>query len=406
MTARANPIAHLVNTLQSEGDILVFLGAGSSTEGSQDDGPFPDFETLVRRVLRDEGIEITDNRMNDFLDVMRRWERESILSVRLASYLYGNPGISHLQLASVTMSLFPAVNMTIYLTTNFDDLMFKALSAVTKNLPQRDPRAFSLRKSAVISEITQIFQAIPRHTHQGTPVIVKLFGDLGSNSPIFDSREMPFDEFTEDKLMKLLDRTTLFIGYGLHDAPVLRLLIRSGSAHPVFVVAPINPIDDRIAQISQREFYWLPKTFSEFVSDLIATFSARNPAFEATFARFLRDADTGLVLNSQWALSECTRNASAPAHARYLNRTRGGGISQDDIFVRPVVRPDTGPDLDAFRRSDARILAIVGESGSGKSTFLFQIYESGATDGSDLYIYYDAQSFQSTGSVGARLALV
>lgn len=405
MTARPNPIAHLVSTLQSEGDILVFLGAGSSTEGSQDDAPFPDFETLVSRVLRDEGVDVTDNRMDDFLDVMRRWERESTLSVRLASYLYGNPGMSHLQLASVTMSLFPAVNMAIYLTTNFDDLMFKALSAVTKNSPQRDPKAFSLRKSAVISEITQIFQAIPRHTRKGTPVIVKLFGDLTSNSPIFDSQQMPFDEFTEEKLITLLDRTTLFIGYGLHDAPILRLLIRSGSQRPVFVVAPANPIDDRIAQISQREFYWLNKTFSEFVSDLIATFSARNPAFEATFAGFLREADTGLVLTSQWALRECVRNASISARSRYLNRMCGGTMSPDVVSIPTVIRSDTGPDLDAFRRSDARILAIVGESGSGKSTLLFQIYESNLADSDDLYIYYDAQSFQSTGSIAARLAL-
>ena len=404
MAARPNPIAHLVNTLQSEGDILVFLGAGSSTEGSQDDLPFPDFETLISRVLRDEGIDVTENRMNDFLDVMKRWERESILSVRLGSYLYGNPGISHLQLACVTMSLFPDVNMTMYLTTNFDDLMFKALSAVAKKSPQRDPKAFSLRKSAVISEITEIFHAIPSHARRGTPVIVKLFGDLTSNSPIFDSEEMPFDEFTEEKLIRLLERTILFIGYGLHDAPILRLIIRSSSPRPVFVVAPANPINDRIAQISQREFYWLPKTFSEFISDLIETFSTRNPNFGAAFASFLREADTSLVLNSRWALRECTRNASAPARARYVNRTRAGAISQEDAINLTVIRPNTGPDLDAFKRSDARILAIVGESGSGKSTLVFRSYEMNSDDSEDLYIYYDAQSLQSAGSLAARLS--
>ena len=405
MTAKPNPIAHLVNTLQSEGDILVFLGAGSSSEGSQNDQPFPDFEMLIRRVLQDEGIEVTNNRMNDFLDVMKRWERESILSFRLASYLYGNPGISHLQLASVTMSLFPAVNMTMYMTTNFDDLMFKALSAVTKNSPQRDPKAFSLKKSAVISEITQIFHAIPRHTRNGTPVIVKLFGDLASNSPIFDSRDMPFDEFTEEKLIELVNRTTLFIGYGLRDAPVLRLLIRSGSAHPVFVVAPNNPIDDHIAQISQREFYWLPRTFSEFVSDLIETFSARNPSFETTLSRFLRDADIDLMVNSRWALRECARNASAPARARYLNRKRGEAVTQEVTANRTIRRQDTGPNLEAFKDSDARILGIIGESGSGKSTLLFQIYEQSRTDPNDLYVYYDAQSLQGAGSLAAKLAL-
>jgi hypothetical protein len=405
MTVRTNPILHLVNTLQSERDVLIFLGAGSSTEGSQDDAPFPDFEMLVSRILQDEGVEVTDSRMDDFLDVMRRWERESTLSVRLASYLYGSPGISHLQLASMTMSLFPAINMAMYLTTNFDDLMFKALSAVSRNAPQRDPRTFSLKKSAVINEITQIFQAIPRHIQQGAPVVVKLFGDLASNSPIFDPREMPFDEFTEGKLINLLDRTTLFIGYGLHDAPILRLLIRSGSQRPVFVVAPVNPIDPRIAEISQRDFYWLPKTFSEFISELIEAVSAKNPIFEKTFANFLRDASNGLVINSRWALRECAQNASAPARARYLNRARGGEIGRDRAFIRAVVRPDTGPDFETFKGSEKRILGIVGESGSGKSTLLFQMYEDNCTRSDDQYIYYDSQSFQSAGSVSAKLAL-
>src|SRR5216684_4518946 len=151
---------------------------------------------------------------------------------------------------------------------------------------------------------------------------------------------MPFDEFTEEKLVKLLDRTTLFIGYGLHDAPILRLLIRSGSPHPVFVVAPVNPIDEHIAQISQREFYWLPRTFSEFVSDLIETFSARNPLFEATFARFLLDADAGLLIASLWALCDCARSASVSARTRYRNAARGSIIKPDQALVRTEVRPD------------------------------------------------------------------
>jgi hypothetical protein len=403
MKTRVNALAHLVQTLQTEGEILVFLGAGSSTEGSQGEGPFPDFETLISRVLLDEGVGITENRMNDFLDIMRRWERESVLSARMASYLYGNPGISHLQLASVTMSMFPDVNMTLYLTTNFDDLMFKALSAVTRNLPQRDPKAFSLKKSTVISELTEIFRAIPSHTHKGTPVIVKLFGDLASNSPIFDSQDMPFDEFTEEKLIKLLDRTTLFIGYGFHDAPILRLLIRSASRHPVFVVAPENPIDDQIVHISQRQFYWIPKTFAEFTSELITTFSVRRPRFEETFTSFLREAGAGFILSSRWALRDCTKSASAPARARFLNRARSGAAGRD-AFSRGITRPETGPDLGAFKNSDSRILGIIGESGSGKSTLLFQIYERGLDSDDDLYIYYDAQSFQAGGSLAAKLA--
>ncbi len=405
MTARTNPIVHLVNTLQSEGNLAVFLGAGSSVEGSQGDAPFPDFDTLISRVLRDEGIDVTDDRMSAFLHVLKRWEQESILSVRLTSYLYGNPGISHLQLASVTMSLFPAINMTMYLTTNFDDLMYKALSAVTKSIPEKDPRMFSLRKSAVISEITQMFQAIPLYTHRGAPVVVKLFGDLTSNSPIFDATEMPFDEYTESKLIQLLGRTTLFIGYGLHDAPILRLLIRSVSKHPIFVVAPVNPIDQSIAQISQRNFYWLPKTFSEFISDFVEAFSAKNTEFEAAFARHLRNVDPNLVISSGWAIRECAQSASLPARTRYLNRMRGGERARYGVHIPTIARPDTGPDFETFARRGARILAIIGESGSGKSTLLFQLYEHNNRSGDDIYIYYDAQSFHSSRSLAEKLAL-
>lgn len=401
----ANPLAHFVNALQLDSDVLIFLGAGSSIDGSQDDGPFPDFETLIARILRDEGVELAGDQMDSFLKIVRQWERESVLSVRLASYLYGNPGISHLRLASATLSLFPAINMAMYLTTNFDDLMFKALSAVTKNVPQKDPRSFSLHKSAIISEVTQIFQAISRYTSKGVPVIVKLFGDLGSNSPIFDSQQMPFDEFTEEKLVKLFDRTALFIGYSLRDAPILRLLIRSTSKFPVFVVSPVNPLDDRIAQISQREFHWIPSTFADFMSALIEALSTTNSTFETTFAGFLRNADAGLLMRSRQTLRDCVRTASAAARARYMNREGRSEADQSPFVEYAVARPDSAPNFHTFLQSSAQILAVVGESGSGKSTLLFQTYEGGCKEDVDLYIYYDAQSFQSTGSLSAKLAL-
>jgi SIR2-like domain len=403
--ARTNPLAHFLNSLQSDSDVLIFLGAGSSIDGSQDDGPFPDFETLIARILRDEGAETTGDRMESFLAIIRQWERESVLSVRLASYLYGNPGISHLRLASATLSLFPQINMAMYLTTNFDDLMFKALSAVTRSVPKKDPRSFSLHKSAVISEVSQIFHAIPRYTSKGVPVIVKLFGDLGSTSPIFNPHEMPFDEFTEEKLLRLFDRTALFIGYSLRDAPILRLLIRSASKYPIFVVSPTNPVDDRIAQVSQREFHWIPSTFAEFMSALVEALSTANSAFQATFASFLKNADAGLLINSRQALQECARSSSGAARARYLSRERRSEASPSSLVAYAVARPDTAPDLDAFLQSSAKILAVVGESGSGKSTLLFEMYERRCAQSGDLCIYYDAQSFQASNALSGKLAL-
>jgi GTPase SAR1 family protein len=405
MKTNIDLVLRLVNTLQSEGETLIFLGAGSSTEGFQDEESFPDFDTLVDRILIAEGIDDVDDKVREFLNIMRRWERESTLSVRLASYLYGNPGTSHFQLASATMSLFPEMNMAIYLTTNFDDLMFKALLTVAKNAPQRDPRTFSLSRSAIVNDIAQIFRAIPRHTQKGAPVILKLFGDLGSNSPIFHSEDMLFDEFTEDKLALLFDRPAVFIGYGLRDAPILRMLVRSKSQHPVFVVSPVKPICEDIEQISQRVFYWIPKTFSDFVSNLIAILMDKSPTFEKTFADFIQYADASSIFNTRSALKNCVQKASISAHSRYLNRARHGENTHGNINIQPIRRNDTGPDFNLFKNSKTKILAIVGESGSGKSTLLHQFYGEQNTNNEDLFIYYDAQSFQSSGSVSFKLAL-
>ena len=179
---------------------------------------------------------------------------------------------------------------------------------------------------------------------------------------------------------------------GMGPAPPIGDCLSDRIACPVFVVAPANPIDDGIAEISQRQFYWLPKTFSEFVSDLIETFSARNPTFEASFASFLREADFDMMLNSRWALRECARNASIPARTRYLNRTRAGAISQEEAVNLNVGRSNTGPDLNGFKRSDAQILAIVGESGSGKSTLMFQ---STGVVGRRRLVHFRAQSIHS-----------
>jgi len=216
---------------------------------------------------------------------------------------------------------------------------------------------------------------------------------------------MLFDELTESKLIRLVDKTILFIGYGFHDAPILRLLIRSGSQHPIFVVAPTNPIDDRIANISQRSFYWLPKTFAAFVSEFVEAFSARNPSFETAFMSFLYDAGADLTVSSRWTLRECAQTASLTARERYVNRTRRTDTPHVDRDITPIERPDTGPDFGRFKDSSQRIMAIIGESGSGKSTLLFQIHDRNSALTGDLYIYYDAQSFQSIGSMRARLAL-
>lgn len=403
MEFREGSVRQLVSAVEQAGEALIFLGAGSSTEGYQDEGPFPDFQALVRRVLDDEGLLPVDDEMEAFLQVMRRWEGETALSVRLSNYLHGTPGIAHFQIASMTMSLFPDVNMTVYLTTNFDDLMQKALSAVARAEPRRDPKAFSLSRNSAARDISRTFSAIGGHARKGVPVIVKLFGDLASHSPIFDPADMPFDQLTEQKLGELLDRPILFIGCSLRDAPVLRLLVRSASSHPIFVVSPAAPEQGLLPRLAQRNFYWIARTFSAFISEFIDARRSNRPGFDADIARFLCLADSAPLLSSPRALRDLAATASAAAAARYRSRSRHGQDGADS--VAPVARPRTGPDFPAFARSTSRILAVVGESGSGKSTLLHSIYESGCASSEDIYFYYDAQSLQSCGSVEQRLSV-
>lgn len=405
MTVHSNPVLHLVNTLKAEGEVLIFLGAGSSVEGWQGAAPFPDFSTLIGRVLTSEGRADADNRMAAFLDIMRQWERESTLSVRLGEYLYGSPGTAHLQLASATMSLFPELNMTTYLTTNFDDLMFKAFSSIAKNAPHGDPRAFSLKKYSVVSELTGTFDAISGHAKKGAPVILKLFGDLSSTSPIFHPDDMPFDEFTEQKLAQLFNRPAIFVGYGLNDGPILRLLASSRSKQPIFVVAPVNPIKDLLATMSQRQFHWISKGFGDFISDFIEISSTISPNFKTRFAEYFRVAEAQEYLDSPQSLRALARTGSSPALARHRNRVRPDDASSTPAALSPIARPDTGPDISNFRASDARILAIVGESGSGKSTLLNQIYEDAEAQGQDLCFYYDAHSLHGQGALRSKLSL-
>ncbi len=403
MDLKEGSVRQLGLVVQEAREALIFLGAGSSAEGYQDEGRFPDFGTLVHRVLDDEGIDAADDEMAAFLKIMRRWEEESTLSVRLSGYLHGSPGIAHYQMASMTMSLFPNVNMTVYLTTNYDDLMLKALVAVAKADPKRDPKLFSLARNSAVREISRTFDAIRGHAIKGVPVIVKLFGDLTANNPIFEPEDMPFDEWTEQRLSVLFDRPVLFIGCSLRDAPVLRLLVQSRSSHPVFVVSPSAPERTLLPRLAQRHFFWIPKSFSAFVSDFIDIRRATDIGFDAQFAQFLCVADAALLTSSKQAVRDLAAIASAAASARFQNRS--GFSKPDSRAFSPIARTETGPDFERFERSPSRILAIIGESGSGKSTLLHSRYASTSEGGENIFLYYDAQSFQGGRSVADTLAV-
>jgi GTPase SAR1 family protein len=404
MHGSVSSIMHFISTLFTERQVLVFLGAGSSTEGWQGGERFPDFSTLIRRILDEEGYGEVDDEWRCFLDIMRRWEDESDLSVRLSKYLHGNPGASHLQLASAAMSLYPHVDMAVYLTTNFDDLMYKAFLSVTKGAPERDPRVFSLSNFIVASELSSMFRAIPRHARQGSPVILKLFGDLNSKSPIFHKENMPIDEFVASKLQPLFDLPVIFIGYALRDAPILKMLSASRSNSPIYIVSPIK-CGGEIEEIIDRRIYWIEKTFSEFITEFVTLASAKSSDFERSFNSFLSSADATFLTNSYQAIRDLGRAASAAAHTRYRNRARVAHENASQGSVTPVQRPDTGPDFAGFLRSGARVMGIIGESGSGKSTLISQFYEHQVAENNNIAVYYDAQSFRSGASLTDRLAI-
>lgn len=397
-----DPVQYLVQTLTTERELIVFLGAGSSLEGTQEGKPYPSFSKLIDNVLENMGLSASDDRWERFLEVVTLWERDSEPSIKFAEYLHGKPGLSHIQLASLCMGLYPEISLGLFLTTNFDDLMLKAFQEVTKESERRNPQSFSLKFKGKNSISEEIKSVIPKHVNNGRNVLVKLFGDLSSNNPIFHSDKMPFDHTTEDWLSQLFKVPLLFIGYSLSDSPISRLFVTSRSNAPVFVVSPNVKISEDLKKLSDRSFFPIQMKFGEFVESLIPKLDSTYDYFAPRFKSLIQQCDPSLKFNSINSLLTRAEHCSKVSILRYESKNNLFKSDNKESNVEPVFRKDTGPHLNSFLESDSRLLALIGESGSGKSTFLYTLHKR--SDSNYISLFYDVHSLQSFGSLRKKIA--
>jgi hypothetical protein len=182
------------------GECVVFVGAGLSRGAG-----LLDWADLIKR-LNDE-LQVPDHDRHDFLD-LAQWYRERFGPARLAAVIReafhhpNRPG----SLPTLAHYLLLGLPVRQVLTTNYDDLIERALAAL-KRYP-----------------VTVVRQEDVARTGHGEGVqVVKLHGDAERAEEIVLTRD-DYEEFFHRRpamalLLEglLLTRTFFFVGYGLRD---------------------------------------------------------------------------------------------------------------------------------------------------------------------------------------------
>ncbi|UCH97473.1 MAG: SIR2 family protein [Candidatus Aminicenantes bacterium] len=278
--AGIDPMYNLVNTIIDDKEVVIFLGAGASREGTQDGEKFPSFDELIDNILKYWGFDPSKKkkRFENFLTVIKKWEREKKLPARLSEFLDGEPGLAHYYLAALSIALFSKSNALLYLTTNYDDLMKKAFTDLERNpVSKFNTVVIPLRPRITGSEFQEISVNAGEHLKRGCPVILKLFGDLNSQNPIFKQEDMIFEPEVERKLVEWMKKPMIAIGYSFSDKIINELLISSRGVSPVFLVNPSSKKIPLSIKNLERVTH-IKKSFSEFILDLLEIFKEKNPS--------------------------------------------------------------------------------------------------------------------------------
>lgn len=283
-----DPMYHLVRTMLDNREMVFFLGAGASMEGTKDGLGFPSFSTLIENVLKKWGNipENKEDRLRMFFTIIEEWKNQNRLSRNLKNFLKGEPGSAHYYLAALSIALFGKSNAMLYLTTNYDNLINKAFSGLENNTVHKfEVVSISIRPRITGSDFLSIAGNIEAHWKDGEPVIIKLFGDLDSQNPVFRQEEMIFEPVVRDTLIQWMEKPMVFIGYSFSDKIINRLLTLTKSNAPVFAVKP-SPKTPAVLEDLDR-FYHIQNDFSGFMQDLLKIIEELQPDVKQKMADIL-----------------------------------------------------------------------------------------------------------------------
>ncbi|MCP4157005.1 MAG: hypothetical protein GY757_55345, partial [bacterium] len=308
-------------------------------EGTQDGKPFPGFGELVENVLKNHMKDIpkTEKKRFDlFLEIIEQWEREKNLSAKLSDYLDGEPGPAHYYLTALSVALSTDRNALLYLTTNYDDLIREAFSDLKKYQGKKVKKEpISLPPNITGNEFLKIAGNIESHIKKKRPVILKLFGDLTSQTPILRKKDMVFEPEVERKLMDWMKKPMLVIGYSFSDKIIEQLLISARGKSPVFVVNPANiPVSIK----SLDRVHHIKKSFSGFILEFYIILKEREPGIvesaeqiiDYTSIPEINERDTSDPTEVE-PRSEPVEQTNAPGHSPGTERADNGEKPQTTV---------------------------------------------------------------------------
>lgn len=405
--AEIDPMYHLVNSIINERKGVIFLGAGSSMEGRLGDKQYPGYDKLIDNILKDYGYDqyTEEERIQYFKKIIREWKRQKKPSARLSKYLNGEPGLAHYYLAALSIALFNEYNLLLYLTTNFDDLMRKAFTDLEKNqLRKFTTRFFSLPKNITGRELQEKFNNIEAHINEGTPFLVKLFGDLDTQGPIFEQNSMELIvEPMIEQLKTWLKSPTIFIGYSFKDQVMQRLILSLNTGSSIFIVNPADDIPEFI--LSKEGVFHIKKTFSGFMEEMLFVFEKRGVSIRTKIEKMLKFFDPVMLYPDFDLLKARIRKCSQVSIMRAEEKLPKVEINGKTEKFVPIKRKETGPDFENFVADDKKLLAVIGESGSGKSTLFYQLaMQNSEEDESFITLFYDIHYIQTEDSLKKKLA--
>jgi hypothetical protein len=312
----------LVDSLLA-GECVLFVGAGLSRGAG-----LPDWNQLIDRLIAD--LKIAPGGRHDHLD-LAQWYREHFGAASLANVISRTfsdatcrplPTLAHYLLMSL-----PARHV---ITTNYDDLLERALAAV-KRYPVKVAQQCD----------------VPRTGQAGGVFVVKLHGDVSSPDEIVLSRD-DYDEFFERRpamalLLEslLLNQTFFFVGYGLRDPNFRQIFARIArmlreARRPAFATT-FEAAGDSAAYLTEQ---WRNKQLH-----LLSIPGDSTAEQEREFARFLdRLADQVTMQTPRLFLAP---DVAAPPRLARLRKefVEGVGPELEAACLGDLSGPDAGPQV-------------------------------------------------------------